>query len=176
MSNIITIELCAEDRARLDRLAEALERKACDKCVQTAIEAMKCNAQPTNEPEAVDPVQKALAETMSAVSDPVEAPRNTTEATETSTQPTTPLEEEKPTAEEPVASLEEEKPMAEEPVIPTPTRVVDRSELRAKVIELSAKGFKEQTRDIVRSYAQTVTAVPEDKITECYEKLEALEG
>ena len=162
MSCNITIELCAEDRARLDRLAEALERKACDKCVQTAIEAMKCNAQPTNEPEPGDPVQKALAETLSAVSDPVEAPKNTTEAPETSTQPTTPLEEEKPTVEEPVA--------------PTPTRVVDRSELRAKVIELSAKGFKEQTRDIVRSYAQTVTAVPEDKITECYEKLEALEG
>jgi predicted transcriptional regulator len=159
MSNTITIELCAEDRARLDRLADALERKACDKCVASALEYSKAVHETKAEP---DPVQEALAETLSKVSDPVEAPKNATEATETSTQPTAPLEEEKPTDEEPVA--------------PTPTRVVDRAELRAKVIELSAKGFKEQTRDIVRSYAQTVTAVPEDKITECYEKLEALEG
>jgi predicted transcriptional regulator len=41
MSNYITIELCAEDRARLDRLAEALERRTCDKCVTSAIDYLK---------------------------------------------------------------------------------------------------------------------------------------
>lgn len=111
MSNRITIELCAEDRERLDRLTAALERRSCDKCVTTAIEVLK------------------------------------------------PQTEAKPPSEE-----------------PKPTKTVDRAELRAKVIELSAKGFKEQTRDIVRAYAQTVTTVPEDKLGECYEKLVALEA
>lgn len=114
MSNYITIELCAEDRARLDRLAEALERRTCDKCVTTAIDYLK-NA--------------------------------------------------------PAQELEPEP----EVVSPEPEKKVDRADLRAKVIELSAKGFKDQTKDIVRAYAQTVTAVPDDKVAECYEKLAALE-
>ena len=104
MSNKITIELSAEDRARLDRLAEALEKASCI--------------------------------SVSAVN---------------------------------------EEPVKEEPVKPT-TKTVDRAELRAKVIELSAKGLKEQTRDVVRAYAATVTTVPEDKLAECYEKLVALEA
>ena len=38
--NAITIELCAEDRARLDRLAAALERRPnCEGCVSSALEA-----------------------------------------------------------------------------------------------------------------------------------------
>lgn len=115
--NKITIELCAEDRARLDRLTAALERKACE-----------ASATPTVE-EATEPTVK-----------------------------------------------EEETPTKEEVKEPTPTKTVDRAKLRAKVIELSAKGLKEQTRDIVQAYAPTVAAVPDDKISECYEKLEALEG
>ena len=127
MSNRITIELCAEDRARLDRLAEAMERKTCDKCVTTAIDAMK---------------QKP------------EAPIKEEEVT------TAPVEE---TPTEEVAQTE-------------PVQTVDRGALRAKVIELSAKGFKEQTKDIVRAYAPTVSSVPEEKLSECFEKLVALEG
>lgn len=101
MSNTIVIELCAEDRARLDRLAEAIE---CMK--QQAVQE-----EPKSEPEHKEP-----------------------------------------------------------------SKQVDRAELRAKVIELSAKGFKEQTKDIVRLYAPTVSSVSEDKISECYEKLAALEA
>lgn len=159
MSNTITIELCAEDRARLDRLAEALERRTCDKCVTTAIEALNANHETKTE---TDPVQKALAETLARANETVEAPKNAPEQAETSTPTTTPPEEEKPTREEPTT--------------PPTTKKVDRADLRAKVIELSAKGLKEQTRDIVRAYAQTVTAVPEDKVAECYEKLVALES
>ena len=117
MSNRITIELCAEDRARLDRLAEALERGACKEC-----------ATPEVKPEVV-------------------------------TEPET--------AEAPV-----EEPTAETESIPQ----VSRAELRAKVIELSAKGLKEQTKEIVQAYAPTVASVPDDKITECYQKLATLEG
>lgn len=160
MSNNITLELCAEDRARLDRLATALESRACDKCVATAIEFTKATHEIKNE---LDPVQQALAETLAKAADPVGAPKNATEEAEASIQKTTtPPEEEKPTHEEP----------APETTAPT----VDRAALRAKVIELSAKGLKEQTRDIIRAYAQTVTAVPEDKVAECYAKLVALEG
>lgn len=144
MSNTIVIELCAEDRARLDRLAEAMERKTCDRCVTTAIQQM--------EPE-VDPAQLTI--------DDIEAPENAEEAAELSTPTTTP---------------QEEKQMVEEPVTAPTEPTVDRAELRAKVIELSAKGLKEQTRGVVQSYAPTVAAVPEDKVTECYKKLVALEG
>ena len=159
MSNTITIELCAEDRARLDRLAEALERKTCDKCVAAVMEFSKLRINPKPE---TDPVQKALAETLAKAEESAEAPKNATEEAETSVPLTTPPEEEKPTDEEPTTS-------------PT-AKQVDRAELKAKVIQLCAKGFKEQAKDIVRAYAQTVTDVPEDKIAECYAKLEALEG
>lgn len=157
MSNHITIELCAEDRARLDRLAEAMGRKTCDKCVAAAVECMKCTAEAK-----VDPIQEKLAETLANANETVEAPKNAPEEAETST----------PTTEPP----KEEEPTAKEPAQPEPTKKVGRAELKAKVIQLCAKGLKEQTRDIVRAYAQTVTDVPEDKIAECYSKLEALEG
>lgn len=124
MSNTITIELCAEDRARLDRLAEALERKACDKCVTSAIQLFKGEA---------------------------EAPKAPTEVKEAPTEP---------------AEVTPE----------TPTRTVDRAEMRAKVIELSAKGLKDQVRDIITAYAPTVKDVPDDKLVECFDRLVALEG
>jgi hypothetical protein len=161
MSNNITIELCAEDRARLDRLAEALERKACDKFAATAMEFAKLHIEP--QPES-DPVQKALAETLAKAEAAVEPQKNATEEAESSTPTTTPLEEEI-TADE-------------EPAQPEPTKTVTHAELKAKVIELSAKDLKlkAQAREIVLSYAPTVGGVPEDKLNECYKKIVALEG
>lgn len=39
MSNTVTIELCAEDRARLDKIYEALTaRPSCDGCVKSALD------------------------------------------------------------------------------------------------------------------------------------------
>lgn len=131
MSNRITIELCAEDRARLDRLAEALERKACDKCVTSAIQLCKAEQEPVQAPEAITPVSKPPGE---------------------------------------------EKPAGEEPEPPAPARTVDRGELRTLVIELSAKGLKDQVRDIVKAYAATVKDVPDDKLAECYDRLVELGG
>lgn len=75
MSNNITIELCAEDRARLDRLTAALERRACDKCVEAAMAAMST----TQQPATPDPVQKALAEVLEQAEAPAEAPVVTVE-------------------------------------------------------------------------------------------------
>lgn len=157
MSNHITIELCAEDRARIDRLAEAMERKTCDKCVAAAVECMKCTAEAK-----VDPIQEKLAETLANANEAVEAPKNATGEAETSTLTTEPPKEKEPTAKEPAQA--------------EPTKKVTHAELRAKVIELSAKGLKDQTRNVVMSYAPTVKDVPEDKLTECYEKLVKLEG
>ncbi len=133
MSNTITIELCAEDRARLDRLAEAMERRTCDKCVTSAIQLVK------NEQAPVE----------------AEAPK-----------------EINPVVEAPV----EETPTQKDPEPQTTVRTVDRAELRAKVIDLSAKGLKDQVRDIVKTYAATVKDVPEDKLAECFDKLVALGG
>lgn len=158
MSNTITIELCAEDRARLDRLAEALEALQ----PPTIHCSMPISEKPDPDQLTIDDVQAALAETLSKVSDPVEAPKNPIEETETSTPTTEPTKEEEPTGEEPTK--------------PEPTKMVTRDELKAKVIKMCAKGLKDQTRDIVRSYAPTVTAVPDDKIAECYAALEALEA
>ncbi len=131
MSNTITIELCAEDRARLDRLAEAMERKTCDKCVTAAIQLAKNEQEPVEAPAAITPVTKPPGE---------------------------------------------EKPAEKDPEPQTPVRTVDRAELRAKVIDLSAKGLKDQVRDVVKSFAETVKDVPDDKLAECYDRLVALEG
>ena len=131
MSNRITIELCAEDRARLDRLAEALERKTCDKCVTSAIQLVKGEQEPVQAPEAITPASNPPGE---------------------------------------------EKPAEKDPEPQAPVRTVDRAELRAKVIDLSAKGLKDQVRDIVKAYAPTVKDVPDDNLVECYDRLVALEG
>ena len=152
MSNNITIELCVEDRARLDRLAEALERKTCDGCVKQIADVLK------------DPVQKPITaeRTEAKETAPVEAPKNAVEDAEAETAQTA----------DPVAETPTEETDA---TAPAPSKI-DRAELRAKVVELSAKGMKDQVRDIVRAYAQTVTAIPDDKVDECYEKLVKLEG
>lgn len=167
MSNLITIELCAEDRARIDKLTAALEKKSCDGCVNSALawaeKIARGQASTTPKAEEPDDVQKALAETMARVNGTIEAPKNAPEEAKASTQTVTPPEEEKPTDEEPTTPPTEEKP-------------VDRADLRAKVIELSAKGLKEQVKAIVREYAQTVTDVPEDRVSECYMRLANLEG
>lgn len=167
MSNTITIELCAEDRARLDKLTAALEKRSCDGCVNSALAWVEqiVKGQVTAPEKATEPdeVQKALAETLAKAEGTVEAPKNAPEEAKASTPTVTPQKEEEPTNEEPIQA---------EPT----KKTVDRAELRAKVIELSAKGFKEQVKEIVRAYAQTVTDVPEDRVSECYTRLANLEG
>lgn len=166
MSNRITIELCAEDRERLDRLTAALERKTCDGCVNNALswaeKVMRGELVATIKADEVDDVQKALAETLAKANESVEAPKNTVETTEAPALTSAPPEEEEPKEKEPTPPPTEEK--------------VSREELKAKVIQLCAKGLKDQTREVVKAYAETVRDVPEDKLTECYKKLVALEG
>lgn len=128
--NTITIELCAEDRARLDAILEALQgsRANCKGCVEAALKVA-------------------------------------------STGKTLPQADEQPEPEvvntpEPEAAPEPEK---------QPERTVERSDIQRKVVELSNAGKKAQVREIVKSYAERVTEIPEDKLVEAWDRLTALE-
>lgn len=146
MSNHITIELCAEDRARIDRLAAALE----------ALQPQTIHAD--------DPIQKALAEQVAkSEKTPKQSPVETAGGAKTET-PATPQPEAETTATEDPAPVAEEKP--------APTT----AELQQKVIALVNKGKKAEVAAIVKSYAATVSGIPEDKRVECMDKLNALEG
>ena len=123
--NTITIELCAEDRARLDAILEALKH------------TYDANT------EATEPPQKAE-----------EAP----------SQPVTPPQEEKPEETAPAPSGSK------------PEQTVSRADVQRLVVDLSAAGKKAEVKDIVMAYADRVSAIPEDKLAEVYEKLNALEG
>lgn len=161
MSNKITIELCTEDRARLDMIASRLEaiatqaqfiiEKAFDKPIQT---------------DPNEDIRKALTQ---AIENAKPSHAEATEATKNAAE-----EAEKITP--PITQETNEAPTAQEEPTPTPTRTVTRTELGTKVREMMTKGFKEQTKAIVKDYAPTVPGVPDDKVTECYNRLVALEG
>ena len=124
MTNLITIELSTEDRARLDRLIAALENKT------------------TQAETPADPVTEALAEVLDNVTEPT--------VVETSTEET-PKEETTITADL----------------------------IQQKVMELcKANGGKHKgtVKDIVTAYAPTVSKIPEDKWSEVWDKLIALEA
>lgn len=57
-----------------------------------------------------------------------------------------------------------------------PARAVDRGDVQKMVVKLSAAGKKEKAREIVKGYAEKVSAIPEDKLAEVLDKLTALEG
>ena len=141
--NTITIELCAEDRARLDRLTAALEERA---------------AQPTT--PAPDEAQQKLAEIVAkTAAEPQEA------ETVTDTQPE---------PEQPKEAPKTEPQEAENKPAPTVTL----EQIQQKVVQLAA-GFggskKAAVREIVNAYAKKVSDLPEDKWTDVWEKLTALE-
>ena len=152
MNNKITIELCAEDRARLDRLADALDRMACEK---------------VHDPNqlTIDDAQKALAEAMARASTPTEKP--TEAAGEAKPSPASidhPVDETTPW--EAPAPAEEEKP------------TITQEQLQQRVTQMAAANngaLKTKVREIVQAYAKKVSDVPEDKRAEVWDKLTALE-
>lgn len=159
--NNITIELCTEDRARIDRLIAAMEHRTCDSCVTTARAYVK---QATTES---DPITEKLAQTLAKAEEPTEAPKNATEKAEEITPPTTQAEEERPTREE----------IAQPEPIKEPT--ITKAELQQKITQLAAANNgakKAQVREIVKSYAETVSKLPEDKYSEIWARLTALES
>lgn len=152
MSTTITIELCAEDRARLDRLAEALERKACEKCVSTTLEVCG-KSQPAEAPESASTPTEAT-----------ETPLNEEEAEVVQT--ADPVAE-TPAEGEPTHSAEEVKP------------TLTKDQLQQKITQLAAAkngALKAKVRGIVKAYAEKVSDLPEDKFAEIWDKLLALEA
>ena len=159
MSNItITIELCTEDRARLDRLFEA---------VTHLVDPVKAHA--NIEP---DDLQKQLAETLKKM-EPAEAPKNAPGAAQAETPADTKPQQEAAAAAEPTHPGEADLPWGD---APAPT--VTREQIQQKVVQLSvaANGTKKaKVREIVNLYAKNVSGIPEDKFAEVWDKLTALE-
>lgn len=165
--NHITIELCAEDRARLDKITDTLEVLADQMHVFldnafTDKEKVKAFLEKDTTSEQ-DPIQMELAEIVAKAS------KNATEQTEESTPPVAPKTEEAPTVEE------EAQPVATETAKPTVTL----AQIQQKVVQLAA-GFggakKAAVRDIINAYAKKVSDLPEDKWVEVWNKLTALES
>ena len=149
--NNITIELCAEDRARLDKLISMMETLA----TQMQFRIERDYDKPNKD---LDDMLKKVINT--------EPPKTAQDAPKAEDHPTLdPFPETPTTAEAPsVAPVEEAKP------------AVTMEMLRSKAITLAAAGKKDQVRAVVHPYAAKVTDVPADKWGEVYEKLTALEG
>ena len=144
--NQIIIELCAEDRARLDRLTEALEKNVhnCAGCVQSAIKMTQAIAAPAEEPK-----------------------NEPQESIETETPATPPAEEEKPAEVKETAPAEEVKP--------TVTLAQIQQKVVQLCAGFNGTK-KAAVREIVNAYAKKVSDLPEDKWVEIWDKLTALES
>lgn len=148
----IITEMCQEDRARIDRLTVALEALA-----SQGIVAPSKAAEP-------DPIQKALAEQVAkSEKNPAQSPVEPAGEAKAETPAT-------PQPEEEAAAVAEPDPVEEKKPAPTT------AELQQKVIALVNKGKKAEVAAIVKSYAATVSGIPEDKRAEVMDKLNALEG
>ena len=131
----IITELCAEDRARLDRIAGLLEADI----------------------EAKLRTPKTTAETPQKTAEP--EPQG-------NTQPE-PATQAQPQKAEPVSAETEE---------PKPEKVyVNVEDIRRLVVTLSASGKKDKAREVIQTYARTVSDLPADKYAEVWAKLKALE-
>lgn len=156
----ITIELCQEDRARLDQILAALQhdRPNCESCVKGVTTY----------------VAAALGEQSQADEQTAEPTKDTTKAeapAESRTEPQTPFVE---TQEETPFDEPEHFKASEEP--PKPVRIVELAEIQRKVVELSTAGKKAEAREIITAYAAKISGIPEDKRAEVLDKLNALEG
>lgn len=137
MSATITIELCAEDRARLDHINVNL----------TELILRVMGSQKIDMGEVLRRAAPELAG--------------------------------KPAEQHPVTEPFEELPKAEpvpfeQPMPETPQYKPE--DIQQKVVALSASGKKAEVREIVKSYAEKVSAIPADKFGEVMARLAGLEG
>lgn len=158
----VTVNLSEEDRARLDKIIEALTPQDLDSVIRARLDeifkALKPQAptpvirKPIDIPEDKDAAQPTEPETP----EPVEAPQP-----EPDTEPA-------PQPEQP----EPEQPEQPAPAAPQHTR----AELQHLVVTLTSAGKKAEVRAIVLAVAPKVSDIPEDKIDEVFKQLKALEG
>lgn len=119
----VTVELCPEDRGRLDAILSALQNAGT----------------------------------------PYPAP---------AVSPDTPVIEDIHTASTPASKPE--KQTAEPTIGPSDSAQITAADIQRKVVALSAAGLKDEVKAIVKAYAVKVTAIPEDKRAEVWEKLSKL--
>lgn len=168
MSNTITIELCTEDRARLDRLYVATAR------------LVDLATLHTNNTE-LDDIQKQLAETLKNA-DPAQALKNAPGAAKAETPADTQPKQEAATAAEPTHPAEADLPWGNAPAAKqeTPEKEVRKEDLRNLIITLSAAGKKDDVRKIVQAHcpgAKGVGEIPAEKYAAVHKDLTAaLEG
>jgi hypothetical protein len=149
----VTVELCPEDRARLDKILETLQgiHPNCHSCTQTDLEVMGENLKIVT---GQDPEEE-----------PQEAPRPLN------------LDDIMPShpAEEVGAAVEPEPAAAPEPEAPKYTK----ADVQALVQKLAAPTSPEHKRTgakaIVKSYGAKVSDIPEEKYAEVMDKLTALD-
>lgn len=153
-NNLITIELCSEDRTRIDNLIGAL-------VANTAATEALLNKTPHTvaAPAETDDLTEALKKRLA------QSPENGAGGEETTEPPRTQPKAEKPTQAEPAepAPAKTEKPS------------VTKADIRAKVISLSQKNKRDAVKSIIFAYGEGVENIPVDKYAEVFEKLTALE-
>lgn len=168
MSNTITIELCTEDRARLDRLYAATAR------------LVDLATLHTNNAE-LDDIQKQLAETLKNA-EPAQAPKNAPGAAQAATPADTQPKQITVTAAEIDALPEADLPWGDAPAAKqeAPAKEVRKEDLRNLIITLSAAGKKDAVRKIVQAHcpgAKGVGEIPAEKYAAVHKDLTAaLEG
>jgi hypothetical protein len=158
--NNITIELCTEDRARLDRTYAALTRLVDLVTLQT------------NNTE-LDDLRDKLAAAIKQ-NDPAQAQKNAPETAQPETPADIQPQQEAAAAAEPTHPAEADLPWSDAPAAPAVTR----EQIQQKVVQLSvaANGAKKaKVREVVNLYAKNVSGIPEDKFAEVWDKLTALE-
>lgn len=145
--NKITIELSAEDRARLDKLNQLLEAQI------TLTQDILGNGLPT--PKQTEPDE--LTAKLQAV---VDRAKNAPEEPEEITSPVTPETEETPTETEE----------------PQPTVTLAQIQQKVVQLAAGYGGTKKaKVREIINAYAKKVSDLPEDKWAEVWDKLTKLE-
>lgn len=162
----LIVELCAEDRARLDKIIEKLgQRPDCSACVASVADTIDRASKVLDGQTEKDDIAE-MCEKIIKNANPAEPAKNATEEPKASDHPTLDPFPEKPEAK--AEASEEPKNEAK----PTVTMEM----LRSKAITLAAAGKKDQVRAVVHPYAAKVTDLPENVWAEVFEKLEALEG
>lgn len=147
----ITTELCAEDRARIDRLTTAME--------QLAPPTLQVADMPLDIMAAIDKGfgLGKLAETKDH-GDFVEIIPEGTNLNDLTATGTYKME-----------TGPEAQPL---PAAPQHTK----AELQQKVVSLVSAGKKEEVKEIIKQYAAKVSEVPAEKVDEVWDKLSKLEG
>lgn len=145
--NHITIELCTEDRVRLDRIAELLEKQAGAEANHCA-----CNCKTENIPEQMTIDTAPVEATTDATAKPADV------QTEVAPTTTTPTDETLIEVKKPSVSLEQ----------------IQQKVMQLAATNNGAK--KDRVRDIISTYAKKVSELPEDKWDEVWGKLLALES